>query len=281
MVRGERGEHVRERDLAVAVAVARARGVVHHQHRRHASHTFEHHRQTRTQAFGVLPGHRHRVAHVRVWQRGHQEMHRALHTGHVCQSDAEIDLHHARIPLKTQIPVRAFRVRLAPFLHVAAHHAVRAVEPMLGHQPVEDPPGRVPLLARHHPVRLEHLVDQRRVRVRFAPEPSVALGLGRAILLPSVLGDRATIHAQLARDARVRHALPVVSSNILLYRHRNRHVPFLPSQAGGNRPKMVLQLGNIQVRRSNAFLIQATGPHTANTAESQQPQLRKNTAQTA
>lgn len=73
---------------------------------------------------------------------------------------------------------------------------------MLGHQPVEDPPGRVPLLARHHPVRLEHLVDQRRVRVRFAPEPSVALGLGRAILLPGVLGDRATIHAQLARDAR-------------------------------------------------------------------------------
>ena len=140
---------MRERDLAVAVAVARARGVVHHQHRRHASHAFEHHRQTRTQAFGVLPGHRHRVAHVRVWQRGHQEMHRALHTGHVRQSDAEIDLHHAQIPLKTQIPVRAFPVRLAPFLHVTAHHAVRAVEPMLGHQPVEDPPGRVPLLARH------------------------------------------------------------------------------------------------------------------------------------
>ncbi|WP_207215256.1 hypothetical protein, partial [Bifidobacterium pseudolongum] len=42
----------------------------------------------------------------------------------------------------------------------------------------------------------------------------------------------------------------------------------LPSQAGGNRPKMVLQLGNIQVRRSDAFLIQATGPHTL-------PTLRK------
>lgn len=45
------------------------------------------------------------------------------------------------------------------------------------------------------------------------------------ILLPRVPSDRATVHAKPPRDLRMRHALPVASSNILLYRHRNHHVP--------------------------------------------------------
>lgn len=187
MMRDERGEHTRERHITVAVASSGAGGIVHHQHRGNPAHALEHHQQTLTQAFGVLPGHRHRVAHVRVWQRGHQEMHRALHTGHVCQGDAEIDLHHARIPLKTQIPVRAFPVRLAPFLHVAAHHAVRAVEPVLGHQPVEHPLDPMPLLARHHPIRLQPLVDHMLERIRLAPEPPVLFGLGVSLSVCQVV----------------------------------------------------------------------------------------------
>ena len=178
MMRDERGEHTRERHITVAIASSGAGGIVHHHHRGNPAHALEHHQQTLTQAFGVLTGHRHRVAHVRVRQRSHQNMHRALPTGHVRQRDTEIDLHHTRIPLKPKIPVRAFPVRLAPFLHVAAHPAVRAIEPVLGHQPVEHPLGRMPLLARHHPIRLQPLVDHMLERIRLAPEPPVLFRLG-------------------------------------------------------------------------------------------------------
>ncbi len=112
-------------------------------------------------------------------------------------------------------------VRLAPRLDVPAQPAVRAIEPMLGHQPAEHPFDRMPPLTRHHPVHLQPLVDHMLERIRLAPEPPILRGLRGTILLPCLLGDRATVHTKLTRDLHVRHILTVMSSNIL----RNRHVP--------------------------------------------------------
>ena len=232
------------------------------------------------QTLRVLARQRHAQPHVRIRQRDHQ----AMHVRHLARDPgpghAEIDLHAARRPLEPHVPlaIRHAAVRLAPPVHVTHRGRILAVVIRLRQQTVVHAPDRVTLLPGQHPIRLQPLVHQMRVRVDLRPVPAIRLRLGRAILHIRVLRDRPAIHVKTPRYLRARHSLPVESPDILHNGHRYRHVPFLPERrpAATGRIKTDWQLGNIQA----AAPMPITSPgNDDDTGENHQPTLRKNTAE--
>ena len=150
-------------------------------------------------ALRVLPGQRHRVPHVRIRKRRHQAVHVRPAPRHHGLRQTKIRLHHARRPLQFQIPVTGKPMLLPPALHVPLHDLVRTIEPLLLDQPVIHAPGRMPLLARHEPVRLQPLADQRLVRVELRDRRRTGRGLRRAVLQLRVLAHRLSGHPDLPR----------------------------------------------------------------------------------
>ena len=183
-------EHVHHGDPVPRDPVARARGVVEHHDQRRDPGMVEHHAQSLAHAFSVLTGQGHRIPHVRMRERDHQAMHVRSVSRDRGLRQSEIHLHHARRPLQLQITVAGQAMLLPPQLHVPLHDRVRAVEPLLGDQPVVHAPGGMTLLAGHEPVRLQPLVDQRLVRVQLRLRLHMRGRCGRAVLQLRVLADR-------------------------------------------------------------------------------------------
>ena len=205
VMRDEPLEHLHHHDPVPRDPVRRAGGVVEHQHRRHGADVLEHLEQPLAHALRVLPGQRHRVPHVRIRERRHQAVHVRPAPRNHGLSQTEIRLHHARRPLQLQIPVTGKPMLLPPALHVPLHDLVRTIEPLLLDQPVIHAPGRMPLLARHEPVCLQPLVDQRLVRVELRDRRRTGRGLRRAVLQLRVLAHRLSGHPDLLRYATPGH----------------------------------------------------------------------------
>ena len=144
----------------------------------------EHEHQAMAQTLRVLARQRHAQPHVRIRQRDHQAMHVRHLASDPGPGHAEIDLHAARRPLEPHVPlaIRHAAVRLAPPVHVTHRGRILAVVIRLRQQTVVHAPDRVPLLPGQHPIRLQPLVHQMRVRVDLRPVPAIRLRLGRAIL---------------------------------------------------------------------------------------------------
>ena len=104
-----------------------------------------------------------------------------------------------------RIPVTGKPMLLPPALHVPLHDLVRTIEPLLLDQPVIHAPGRMPLLARHEPVRLQPLADQRLVRVELRDRRRTGRGLRRAVLQLRVLAHRLSGHPDPLRYATPGH----------------------------------------------------------------------------
>ena len=104
-----------------------------------------------------------------------------------------------------RIPVTGKPMLLPPALHVPLHDLVRTIEPLLLDQPVIHAPGRMPLLARHEPVRLQPLADQRLVRVELRDRRRTGRGLRRAVLQLRVLAHRLSGHPDPLRHATPGH----------------------------------------------------------------------------
>ena len=179
-------------------------------------------------ALRVLPGQRHRVPHVRMRERRHQAVHVRPAPRHHGLRQTEIRLHHARRPLQFQIPVTGKPMLLPPALHVPLHDLVRTIEPLLLDQPVIHAPGRMPLLARHEPVRLQPLADQRLVRVELRDRRRTGRGLRRAVLQLRVLAHRLSGHPDLLRYTTPGHTPRVENPDTLLYGRWHSHVLSFP-----------------------------------------------------
>ena len=117
---------------------------------------------------------------------------------------------------------------LPPALHVPLHDLVRTIEPLLLDQPVIHAPGRMPLLARHEPVCLQPLVDQRLVRVELRDRRRTGRGLRRAVLHLRVLAHRLSGHPDLLRYATPGHTPRVENPDTLLYGRWHSHVLSFP-----------------------------------------------------
>ena len=228
MMRNETLKHLHHHDPVPRDPVRRAGGVVEHQHRRHGADVLEHLEQPLAHALRVLPGQRHRVPHVRIRERRHQAVHVRPAPRNHGLSQTEIRLHHARRPLQLQIPVTGKPMLLPPALHVPLHDLVRTIEPLLLDQPVIHAPGRMPLLARHEPVCLQPLVDQRLVRVELRDRRRTGRGLRRAVLHLRVLAHRLSGHPDLLRYATPGHTPRVENPDTLLYGRWHRHVLSFP-----------------------------------------------------
>lgn len=161
VMRDERLEHAGERDLAFGIPMPGAGRVVDHQRVRHAADMPEHGHEPLADAFRVLRGQRDGVPFVRMGERDDQAMVVDPFAGQAGTRQTEIHLHGTRRPPQFHVPVAGLPVPLSPLAHVAQHRGVRAREPPLVDQPVIHAFGGMPLLARHEPIRLQPLVDQR------------------------------------------------------------------------------------------------------------------------
>ena len=175
-------------------------------------------------ALRVLPGQRHRVPHVRIRERRHRQCTSVrLPATTACAKPKSACItpgDHSN----SQIPVTGKPMLLPPALHVPLHDPVRTIEPLLLDQPVIHAPGRMPLLARHEPVRLQPLADQRLVRVELRDRRRTGRGLRRAVLQLRVLAHRLSGHPDLLRYATPGHTPRVENPDTLLYGRWHRHV---------------------------------------------------------
>ena len=183
-------EHVDDGDSVPRDPVRGAGGVVEHHHPRGRPHMGEHRLQPLAHAFGVLPGQRDHMAHVRIRERGDQAVHVRPFAPDHGQGPAEIDLHDAGLPLQFHESVARLPPITLALPHVVLHELVGTVIAALVPRPVPYAHRAVALLARHHAVGLKPLVDHRLERVRLRLRLRVSGRLGRAILQFGVLPDR-------------------------------------------------------------------------------------------
>lgn len=130
------GEHAHRGDLVPRDAVARARGVVEHQHAGGHADVVEDPGQPLAHAFRVLARHRGHVPHVRMRERGDQAVDPDVPAADRGDGLAEIDLHGPGVPVELEVPVAVGPVLLAPLPHVALHRQVGALEALLLDEPV-------------------------------------------------------------------------------------------------------------------------------------------------
>ena len=228
-MRDEPLEHLHHHDPVPRDPVRRAGGVVEHQHRRHGADVLEHPEQPHgARTPRSLPGN---ATAYRMFE---------------CGNDATRQCTSVRLPATTacakpksacitpgdhsnpRIPVTGKPMLLPPALHITLHDLVRTVKPLLLDQPVIHAPGRMPLLARHEPVRLQPLADQRLVRVELRDRRRTGRGLRRAVLQLRVLAHRLSGHPDLLRYTTPGHTPRVENPDTLLYGRWHSHVLSFP-----------------------------------------------------
>jgi hypothetical protein len=145
----------------------------------------------------------------------------------------EIDLHRACRPYQFSEALPGQPVPGRPFFHVALDRGIRASATMLGHEPVEDALGRMPLLARPTLVLAQPLLnDVLEPGQNRGSRPGQRCRRCRGeVLLLGVLGHRITTHPQPAGDLTPRDSLRIEPSDIFLNGHGYRHLLSSPSGA--------------------------------------------------